>query len=75
MKFDSISEYDIANSFESGILIIDDSLNPILMNHKGFSILGLEEDLMMDKLPAILYSFGLHNFIEGKHKGLREKIN
>lgn len=75
MKFDSISAYDIANSFESGILIIDDSLNPIFMNHKGFSILGLEEDLMMDKLPAILYSFGLHNFIEGKHKGLREKIN
>jgi len=74
MNVENISAYDIANSFESGILIIDDSLNPIFMNHRGYRILGLDEDLMKDKLPTILYSFGLHNFIEGKHGGVRERI-
>jgi|GEM_PF-5005380 len=75
MDLSKINAYDIANAFESGVLIIDDTLNPVFMNEKGYEILGIKEELMKDHLPTLLYSFGFHNFIEGNKTGVREKIN
>lgn len=70
----NIVAYDIVNSLESGVLIVDEDLNFIFMNKKGYKILGIksEEELIHD-LPQHLYQFGMHNFLSTTKRDLIEK--
>lgn len=71
---ENIWAYDIVNSLESGVLIVDENLKFIFMNHKGYKILGIgSQTELIDDLPQHLYQFRMHNFLSGAKKSLVEK--
>ncbi|NLY36122.1 MAG: hypothetical protein GX046_02680, partial [Tissierellia bacterium] len=70
-----IEVYDIVNSLESGVLIIDENSDFIFMNNKGYKILEIDskEDLM-DQLPGLLYQFRIKDFKSEARKNSRDKV-
>lgn len=71
-----ISVYNIVNAFEAGILLINENLELVFLNKKGYNILQLEDEAQLQKiLPELLNSFKLHDFIKSKYGGNWEKIN
>jgi transcriptional regulator with PAS, ATPase and Fis domain len=74
-NIDTIGD-SILNSLELGILVVDQNLNFVFMNTKGYNLLEIEfEDELINTLPQQLYRFGLHKFISGRDAGTREKVN
>jgi len=72
----NLSAYDIINSLESGTLIVDESLELVFLNPRGYKYLGIEdESTLKEILPQILYEFGLQDFITGKKHGARNIVN
>ncbi|MDY0237127.1 MAG: sigma 54-interacting transcriptional regulator [Gudongella sp.] len=75
VKNKNMVAYDIVNSLESGVLIVDENLNFIFMNNRGYKILEIEsEEELMVGFPQHLYQFGMHNFLSGFKNSLIEKI-
>ncbi len=67
--------YDILNSIESGVLIVEQDLTFSFMNAKGYSLLEINsEDKLIEDLPQLLYNFGLDKFISSTSSQSREKI-
>lgn len=67
--------YDILNSIESGVLIVEQDLTFSFMNAKGYSLLEINsEDKLIEDLPQLLYNFGLDKFISSTSNQSREKI-
>jgi transcriptional regulator with PAS, ATPase and Fis domain len=71
----NLSAYDIINSLESGTLIVDESLELVFLNPRGYKYLGIEdESTLKEILPQILYEFGLQDFITGNKHGARNIV-
>lgn len=72
----NLSAYDIINSLESGALIVDESLELVYLNTRGYKYLGIEDEATLKViLPQILYEFGLQDFITGNKHGARNIVN
>jgi len=67
--------YNTINSIESGIIIVDENLNFVFMNNKGYKILGIESEKdLVNALPQYLYQFKMNDFLSSSKKCLIEKI-
>lgn len=67
--------YDIVNSLESGVLILDENLDFIFMNHKGYRILEIDsEEALISMLSRLLYQFEIPIFISEEREHLKDKV-